>query len=219
MVRLPNIGFSEMSEWKKWAVYGFVFGVVISILYSSVDALNFITMPLVSIPIILLIGAIIFNIVVLISIALEFITLPFASIPIILLIGATIFNIVALISALIAPIISTAIFYMLVGIFVGLLYEWGYITARTIGGIAVIGLMALVIMQTVNMFNMFPSSPERTYVEEPPELVSPEKCTEGTKCVNNIVYVCTEGVWSPYKECPAGCNYAGTNCALEPVIL
>jgi len=56
-------------------------------------------------------------------------------------------------------------------------------------------------------------------VEEPIELVPPEKCTEGTKCVNNIVYVCTEGVWSPYKECPAGCNYAGTNCALEPVII
>jgi len=169
MVRISEIWaeFEKMSEWKKWAVYGFIFGVVLSLLYTYVNELNFITMPLVSI-------------------------------PIILLIGATIFNIVVLISTLLAPILSTAMFYMLVGILAGLLYERGYITARTVGGVAVIGLMALVIMQTVNIFSTL--SPSLYYIA-PAGLF----CTTDGECPEKTNYY---GATLTDGQCVAGrCRY------------
>ena len=117
-------GFMKKPVWMKWGVYGLFFGILVSQLYAYVNELNFIVMPLVSLP------------------------------PI-LWVASTFFGITMLVSSLFAPILSTAVFYMLVGAILGVIRGRGYITPKNVVGVAVISLMLVVVVQFADIFHVY----------------------------------------------------------------
>ena len=190
-------GFMKKPVWMKWGVYGLFFGIFLSQLYAYVNELNFIVMPLISLP------------------------------PI-LWVASTLFGITMLISSVFAPIISTAIFYMLVGAILGVIRGRGYITPKNVVGVAVISLMLFVVVQFIDIFPSFMEqriTPAGVYCSSsslcPPTatyygatLTEPQcingMCSYG-RCIANCETgnICQRVICDAPQTCLAACTTAG----------
>ena len=190
-------GFMKRPGWQKWAIYGLFFGIFLSQLYAYVNELNFIVMPLVSLP------------------------------PI-LWVASTLFGITMLISSVFAPILSTAVFYMLVGAILGAIRSRGYLTPKNVVGVAVISLMLVVVVQFIDIFPFFMEqriTPAGIYCSSsslcPPTatyygatLTEPQcingMCSYG-KCIANCETgnICQRVICDAPQTCLAACTAAG----------